>query len=77
MLPLELRVAGVTRTGILYEAVLMRDDGDGIVYQAGAFPTEAEAQKVLDIWSAEGRREPMHINVVPLYGTAEEWQADR
>jgi len=55
----------------------MRDDGDGIVYQAGAFPTEAEAQKVLDVWTAEGRREPMHINVVPVYGTAEEWQANR
>jgi len=55
----------------------MRDDGDGIVYQAGAFPTEAEAHQVLDVWTAEGRREPMHINVVPVYGKTEEWQANR
>ncbi|MET8835996.1 hypothetical protein ABZV78_19035 [Micromonospora sp. NPDC004540] len=62
---------------ILYEAVLMRDDEDGIVYQAGAFTTEAEAQKVLDIWQAEGRTEPMAINLVPVYRSAEDWDADR
>jgi hypothetical protein len=61
----------------LYEAVLLRDDEDVVVYQAGAFLTEAEAQKVLDIWRAEGRREPMAINVVTVYQSAEEWQADR
>jgi hypothetical protein len=55
----------------------MREDGDGIVYQAGAFPTEAESQKVLDIWTAEGRCQPMHVNAVPVYSTAEQWQADR
>lgn len=55
----------------------MRDDGDGILYQAGAFPTEAEAQRVLDIWTAEGRCEPMLMNIVPVYSTADEWQADR
>jgi hypothetical protein len=67
----------VTQPRVIYEAVLMRDDGDGILHQAGAFPTEAEAQKVLDIWTAEGRREPMFINLVPVYATAEEWQEDR
>jgi hypothetical protein len=77
VLPPQLRVAGVTRPGVIYEAVLMREDGDYIVYQAGGFPTEAEAQKVLDVWTAESRREPMHINVVPPYGSAEEWQANR
>lgn len=61
----------------LYEPVLLRGDEDGIVYQAGAFPSEAEAQKVLDIWRAEGRREPMAINLVPVYQSAEDWQADR
>lgn len=57
----------------------MRDDEDGIVYQAGAFTTEVEAQKVLDIWQAERRRgtEPMAINVVPVYRSAEHWDADR
>ncbi|MFF4122898.1 hypothetical protein ACIBI0_02365 [Microbispora rosea] len=62
---------------ILYEAVLLRDDEDGIVYQAGAFTTEAEAQKVLDVWRAEGRTEPMVINLVPVYQSAEDWQANR
>ncbi|MFI7212769.1 hypothetical protein [Micromonospora maritima] len=62
---------------ILYEAVLMRNDQDGIVYQAGAFTTEVEAQKVLDIWRAEGRTEPMAINLVPVYRSAEDWDADR
>jgi hypothetical protein len=54
----------------------MRDDGDGILHQAGAVPSEAEAQKVCDVWTAEGRREPMAINLVPVYNTAEELQAD-
>lgn len=62
---------------LLYEAVLLRDDEDGIVYQAGAFTTEAEAQKVLDVWRAEGRQEPMAINLVAVYDSAQEWQADR
>lgn len=30
-----------------------------MVYQADAFPTEEEAQKVLNIWRAEGRPEPL------------------
>lgn len=62
---------------ILYEAVRLTDDGDAVVYQAGAFTTEAEAQKVLDIWRAEGRTEPMAINLVTLYRNVEEWQANR
>lgn len=53
------------------------DDDEGVIYQAGAFPTEAEAQKVVDIWRAEGRQERMAINIVPFYQSAEEWQADR
>jgi hypothetical protein len=44
-------------------------------YDDRAFPTEAEAQKELDIWTAEGQREPIAIKVVPLYSTAEEWHA--
>jgi hypothetical protein len=71
------RVGDVTLPEVVFEPVLMRDDGDGIIYQAGAFPSEDEAQKVLDIWAAEGRREPMCINIVPVYGTADEWQATR
>jgi hypothetical protein len=61
---------------LLYEPVPLSDDGNGLVHQAGAFPPEAEAQKVLDIWRAEGRREPMAINIVPVYQSAEDWQAD-
>ncbi|NJC69867.1 hypothetical protein HC031_09065 [Planosporangium thailandense] len=62
---------------LLYEPVLLRDDEEGIVYQAGAFSTEAEAQKVIDIWRAEGRREPTAINLVTVYESAEQWEADR
>jgi hypothetical protein len=62
---------------VVYEPVLLRDDEDGIVHQGGAFPTEAEAQKVLDIWRSEGRSERMAVNLVPVYQTAEQWIADR
>jgi hypothetical protein len=51
---------------VLYEAVLLRSDEDGIVYQAGAFSTEAEAQKVLDVWRAEDRQEPMAVHETRL-----------
>jgi hypothetical protein len=57
--------------------VLLRGEDEYIFHQAGAFPTEAEAQKVLGMWRAEGQREPMRINVVHVYDSAEEWQADR
>ena len=69
-------VTGVAAPSFLYEPVLLSDD-DSMIYQAGAFPTEAEARKVLDIWRAEGRGEAMAVNMVPLYQTAEEWHADR
>lgn len=61
----------------LYEPVLLGGEDETIVYQAGAFPTEAEAQKVLEIWRAEGRQQSMEINYVTFYNTAEEWQNDR
>jgi hypothetical protein len=70
-------IVAVSEPEVLYEAVLLRDDGDGIVYQAGAFQTEDEAQKVLDILRVEGQPEPMTINLVPVYQSAEDWQADR
>jgi hypothetical protein len=66
----------VKRPGVIYEAVLIPDDADGILNQAGAVPTEAEAHRVLDIWTAEGRREPVLINIVLVYGTAGLWQPD-
>ena len=47
------------------------------MYQAGAFSTEAEAEKVLDIWRAEGRMERMTINLVTFYVSVEDWQANR
>jgi hypothetical protein len=62
---------------LLYEPVMLRADEDGMIVQAGAFPSEAEAQKVLDIWRGEGRREPLAINIVPVFDSAEQWQADR
>jgi hypothetical protein len=68
--------AGVAEPRILYEPVLLGND-DVVFYQAGAFSTEAEALKVLEVWRAEGRREAMALNLVTLYETAEEWQANR
>ena len=62
---------------VLYEPVLLDETEDGIIYQAGAFRVEAEAHAVLAIWRAEGRSEPMAINVVPVYDSAEGWNADR
>jgi hypothetical protein len=61
----------------MYEPVLISDRDGNIFYQAGLFPNEAEARKVLEIWRAEGRAEEMAINLVPAYETAEEWMADR
>jgi len=62
---------------VLWEPVLLRDDEEGTIHSPGAFPTEAEAQKLLDVWRAEGRREPMAISVVNVYDTGEDCQADR
>ena len=62
---------------MMYEPVLISEPDGNIFYQAGAFPSEAEAQKALDIWRAEGRSEEMAINIVAVYDTAEEWLRDR
>jgi hypothetical protein len=34
----------------------MASDGEGMVYQAGAFWREQDAQAVLELWRAEGAR---------------------
>jgi hypothetical protein len=31
----------------------------------------------LAIWSSEGRPDPMAVNLVPVFASAEEWQANR
>ena len=72
-----LTLADVAQRESIYIPVLMREDLEGILYQAGAFPTEAEAQRVLDLWARDGRSEPMLINVVQIYATADEWEAAR
>ena len=61
----------------MYEPVLITEGDGNIFYQAGLFHNETEAQKVLEIWRAEGRTEEMAINLVAVYETAEEWMADR
>lgn len=50
---------------------------DDIAYEAGGFSTEAEAQRVIDIWIGEGRTGPTAINLISIYSSVEEWQADR
>jgi len=62
---------------VIYEPVLLCVDDEGIFYQAGAFHTEREAQQVLDIWRDEGRTEEMAINLVTVYESAEQWNAER
>lgn len=51
----------------LYEPVLITKDGEGILFQAGAFRTHADAQAVLEIWRSEGRTEEMAVNVVTVW----------
>jgi len=53
---------------------LMSDDDDHVVYEGGAFQTEADAQKVIDTWRSEGRGEPTAINVIPIFETFEDWR---
>ena len=62
---------------VFYEPVLLTADSEGLAYQAGAFALQSEAEKVLAIWRSEGRTEPMAINVVTLFDSAEEWMAER
>lgn len=49
----------------------------GSRFQAGAFTTEAEAQKLLDQLSASGTYGEMRINMVPVHQTVEDWEWDR
>ena len=64
-------------THVIYEPVFLCVDDEGIFHQAGAFLTEREAQKVLSIWRDEGRTEEMAINLVTVYESAEQWNAQR
>lgn len=62
---------------VLYEPVLLDPSTDNVVYQGGAFSSDEEAQAVLAVWRSEGRTEPMAVNIVAVYRSVEEWQADR
>jgi hypothetical protein len=62
---------------VIYEPVLIDDETGSIQYQAGAFPTEEMAQRVLDIWRREGRTDKMAINAITFYSTVEDWHQAR
>jgi hypothetical protein len=49
----------------------------GARFQAGAFTTEAEAQKLLNQLGASRSVAEMWINVVPVHRTVEDWQWDQ
>ncbi|WP_204010021.1 hypothetical protein [Virgisporangium aurantiacum] len=59
-------------------AVEYTDERDpGSRFQAGAFTTEAQAQKLLDQLVASGRHEDLWINMIPVHETVEDWEWDR
>ena len=64
-------------TRVVWVPVILTEDEEHQIDQGGEFSDEAEARKVLDVWRAEGHREPMAINVITCYETADEWEADR
>lgn len=62
---------------VIYIPCLLTSDTKHVLYEAGGFPSEAEAQKVLDIWRTERRTEPTAINVLTLFESAADWQNNR
>lgn len=61
----------------LWLPCLLDADSDQIIHEAGAFASEVEAEKVLAIWRAEGRTEPMAVNIVPFHDSSDDWYEDR
>lgn len=49
-------VSVVAEIGIVYEPALIAADGENMFYKPGAFRREQDAQAVLDLCRAEGRR---------------------
>lgn len=45
--------------------------------QAGAFPTEAEARRLLDRLDITGLYTELSINMVAVHQTVEDWEWDR
>lgn len=52
-----------------------RDPGSH--FQAGAFTTEAQAQRLLDQLMASGRYKDLWINMIPIHETVEDLEWDR
>jgi hypothetical protein len=46
-------------------------------FQAGAFTTEAEAQKLLNRLGETGSYADLLINMVPVHRTIQDWEWDR
>ncbi len=49
----------------------------GVTFQAGAFTSEAEALRLLERLESDGWRSDVHLVVVPVHQTLEDWEWDR
>ena len=49
----------------------------GLRFQAGAFTTEAEADKLLRQLDKAGAYGELSINMIPVYQTVQDWKRDR
>jgi hypothetical protein len=55
----------------------MQNEGRSGARSGDHTQSEEDAQAVLDIWQAEGRTEPTAINLVTVYESVDDWQANR
>jgi hypothetical protein len=49
----------------------------GAAFQAGAFTTEAQAQRLLDQLEPAEWRADLRLNMIPVYETVEDWEWER
>ncbi len=49
----------------------------GAAFQAGAFTTEAQAQRLLDRLEPAEWRAELRLNMIPVHETVEDWEWDR
>jgi hypothetical protein len=49
----------------------------GAAFQAGAFTTEAQAQRLVDQLEPAEWRADLRLNMIPVHETVEDWEWDR
>ena len=68
---------GYREPTLVYEVVRWNEDTEAVEALLGAFDSEAEAHKLIELLDGEGRHGMLRVNLVTFHARLEDWRFDR